>query len=162
MRASIKARTTKSARGDVSRAKGRKKRRGSTWWTAGPGARGSSSGSGRQVKAVLSSCPVQMQQPKLCSNLTFQKHRLIQLSLLSPLLSYVTHHFLRPSALFHLFSFISRSYSCHIFSAPNPFLSITLPLYSSLLLSSYYSAVYLFFLLMVALLHSVSLHIRCG
>lgn len=61
-------------------------RRGSTWWTAGPGSRGSSSGSGRTVNVILSSHLLEMQQPKLYSNLTFQKHRLIQLSFLSLLL----------------------------------------------------------------------------
>lgn len=91
-----KSKDNKKCKGRCEQGEREKERRGSTWWTAGPGARGSSSGSGRQVKVVLSSCLVQMQQPKLCSNLTFQKHRLIQLSLLSPLLSYVTHHFLPP------------------------------------------------------------------
>lgn len=148
MRASIKARTTKSARGDVSRARGRKKRRGSDMvdsWAGGHG--GQAQGAVAQSKPSFHLVRCRCSNLNFAQNLTFQKHRLIQLSLLSPLLSYVTHHFLRPSALFHLFSSIFRSYSCHIFSAPNPFLSITLPLYSSLLLSSYYSAVYLFFFL---------------
>lgn len=98
-----------------------------------------------------------MQQPKLYSNLTFRKHGLIQLSLLSLLLHYATHHCLPLTALFHLFSFISLSYSCHISSAPNLFLSISFLLYFSLLLCL---VMYLF--LMVTLLHSISLYIRCG
>lgn len=64
MRESIKARTTKSARRDCERGEREKDRRGSTWWTAGPGSHGSSSGSGRTVNVVLSSRLVQMQQPK--------------------------------------------------------------------------------------------------
>lgn len=127
--------------------------RGSTWWTAGPGSLGSSSGSGRMVNVILSSRRLQMQQPKLYSNLTFQKHGLIRLSLLSLLLPYATHHYLPLTALFHLFSFISLSYSCHISSAPNLFLSISLLLYFSLLLCL---VMYLF--LMVTLLHSISPH----
>lgn len=97
-----------------------------------------------------------MQQPKLYSNLTFQKHGWIQLSLLSVLPPYANHHVLPLSALFHLFSFIS-SYSCHISPAPNLCLSITLLLYFSQLLSL---VMYLF--LMVTLPHSFSLHIRFG
>lgn len=113
MRASINARTTKSTRGDESGVGGRKDSRGSTWWTAGPGSGGSSSGNGRTVKVILSSCLLQMQQPKLCSDLTFQKHRLIQLLLLCFPTSPPPPP---PPASSHLFSFISRSYSCHIFS----------------------------------------------
>lgn len=114
----------------------RKDRRGSTWRTAGPGSPGSSSGSGRRVNVILSS-------PACCrcinlnffSNLTFQKRGLIQLSLLSLLLPYATHHFLPLAALFHLFSFIPSpsSYSCHILPSPHLFPTITL------LLSFYYS-----------------------
>lgn len=60
-------------------------RRGSTWWTAGLLSQGLSSGSSRIVNVILSSHLLETQQPKLCSCLTFQKHRLIQLLCLSPL-----------------------------------------------------------------------------
>lgn len=98
-----------------------------------------------------------MQQPKLYSNLTFPKHGLIQLSVLPLLLPHATHHCLPLTALFHLFSFIFLSYSCHISSVTNLFLSISVLLYFSLLL-----ALVMYLFLMVTLLHSVSLHIRCG
>jgi len=115
-----KARTAKSVRRELDR-------RVSTWWTAGPGSQGSSSGSGRTANVILSS--LQTQQPKLYSDLTFQKQRAVPT--FSPLCT--THHLLSLSAPFHLLSFISLSYSCHISSAPNLFLPITLPLYFSLL-----------------------------
>lgn len=134
MRQSIKARATKSGRRGVSRMGGKKKTEGgSTWRTAGPVSQGSSSGSGHIVNVILSTHLLEMQQPKLCSNLTFQKHRLIQLSCLSllhhPPLSSPLWPF--PSVLFyhrHLFlSHILNSYYISFFHIPAIFLSITLP-----------------------------------
>lgn len=145
-RESIKARTTKKCEERCEQGEREKDRRGSTRWTAGPRSRGSSSGSGRAANVILSSrLLLQMQQPKLYSNLTFQNHGLFQLSLLSlsPLpLPRATHHFLPPSALFHLFSFIALSYSCHISSAtPNLFLSIAPPaIFLSITLPRYVSS----------------------
>lgn len=157
MRDSIKARTTKQCEERCEQGEREKDRRGSTRWTAGPGSRGSSSGSGRTVNVILSSRQLQMQQPKLYSNLTFQKawvdptfSPLSSASLRHPSLSSPLCPF--PSVLFYLLS-----YSCHISSAPELFLFIALQLYFSLLLSL---VMYLF--LMVTLLHSVSLYIRCG
>lgn len=88
-----------------------KARRGSTRWTAGPGLRGSSSGSGRTVNVILSSHLLEMQQSELYSNLTFQKHRLIQLSLLStpPITSF-------PSLPFSICSLLSSPLSPVTFS----------------------------------------------
>lgn len=105
MRASVEARTTRGVRGRCEQGERGKDRRGSTWWTAGPGSWGSSSGSGHKVKVILSSCLVQMQQSKVDLNLTFQRHRLIQLSRLSPLPFHDTLH-----SLLHLFPSISCSY----------------------------------------------------
>lgn len=79
----------------------------------------------RKAKVTLSSRLLEIQYPKLCSDLTFQKHRLIQLSFL---------YLSSLSALPHLFTFIFLTYSCHISSAPNLFRSITLLLYFPLLL----------------------------
>lgn len=73
----------KSKDNKTSKEREEKDRRGSTRWTAGPGSWGSSSGSGRAVNVILSSRRLQMRQPKLYSNLTFQKHGLIQVPLLS-------------------------------------------------------------------------------
>lgn len=140
MRESIKARTTKSTRRGVSRVRGRKDRRGSTCWTAGPGSLGSSSGSGHTVNVILSSHLLEMQQPKLYSNLTFQKHRLIQLSFGSLLLPTPPITFF-PSLPFSICSLLSSSLIpvtfprlLIYFSPLLPlfiFLSITLPRYVS-------------------------------
>lgn len=94
-----------------------------------------------------------MQQHKLYSNLTFQKHGLIQLSLsLFPAPPII----LFSSLPFSICSLLSPSLIPVTFPQLL-FLSITLQLYFSLLLSL---VMYLF--LMVTLLHSVSLYIRCG
>lgn len=130
----------KSARRDVSRVRGRKIEGDQHGGQLGQGHGGQAQ---EAVAQPMSSFHLQMQQPKLYSNLTFQKHRLIQLSLLSLLLPCATHHFLPLSALFHLFSFICLSYSCHISSAPNLFLSIApsryIPLYYSPSLCIFFS-----------------------
>lgn len=130
-RESIKARTTKCASRDE-----RKDRRGSTWWTAGLRSQGSSSGSGRTANVILSSSLVQMQRPKLYQNLTFQKHGVDPT--FTPLSSASLRHPSLSSPLCpppSVLLYPPLSYSCHISSAPNLFLSIAvLPLYFSLLL----------------------------
>lgn len=152
----MKERTTKKQRERYCRRV--RDRRRSSWWDSWAGVSGVKLRplSHRQCGFFISAS-LKTQQPKLCLNLTFQKHRLIRRSLLSLLLPCATHHFLPLSALFHLFPFISLSYSCHISPTPNLFLSIAPLLYFSLLLSL---VMYLF--LLATLLHSVSLHIRCG
>lgn len=157
MSKSIKARTTKSARRDVSGVIGRKIRGDQQGGQLGLGHWGQAQDAVARSMSSFHLICCRFSNVNFNSNLTFRKHGLIQLSLLSLLLHYATHHCLPLTVLFHLFSFISLSYSCHISSAPNLFLSISLLLYFSLLRCL---VIHLF--LMVTLLHSISLHIRCG
>lgn len=71
-------------------------RRGSTSRAAGPGSRRSSSGSGRTVNVILSSRLLEMQQPKLYSNLTFQKAQVDPTLIPFSSAPCTTHHFLPP------------------------------------------------------------------
>lgn len=101
-----KSKGNKKSKERCERGEREENRRGSTSRTAGPGSRRSSSGSGRTVNVILSSRLLEMQQPKLYSNLTFQKHRLIQPSFLSLLLHAPPITFFplcpSPSVLFYL------------------------------------------------------------
>lgn len=118
---SSKARTTKG-RSDVSWVRGTIERdqRGAQ---LGPGSQGSRSGSGRAAKVTVSSLQLQrINFTQICPSKSTGCSNFHSSASLR-------HQFYPPSALFHLFSFISASYSCHISSAPD--LPLALPLYFS-------------------------------
>lgn len=135
MRASV--RTAKKKKkvqgGDVSGGERQQDRRGSTWWTAGLGSHGF------KLRKRLQS----QSHPFILSGADAANQTLLKFNLpkapVDPTFTSLSSAFPPPitpppTALFHLFSFIPRSYSCHIFSAPNLFLSIVLLRHSSLLL----------------------------